>query len=282
MIGLLDPSILLPRSGPDPSRTVCKEIGEIVRVCRSHNIRLLAVGSYWHDLWSTYGRTLEATLEPQARQALRELRKMGARHTASDSQVDAVAWLRGFRQLFGSEVLPDDWEVRMASAVVEAVSSGEQVVVFIRRVEGRNLTIHRVENSTLDENLRWVLYVQLPVIGPKQVLCVYNARNLTEPWTCRYDWRLPSSSAGAVLSFEPPHNWWKGSAVAWRTVRSKHAWIDHQGNGWCRPNISNGAGYHWDVFIESPAMQEHFGDSHLNIVAYDAPPEQGQMGYIHH
>lgn len=282
MIGLLDPALLLPRVGPDPSQIFSDELDQVVKICHARRIRLLPIGNYWNDLWSTLGRSLEKSLAPSARRTLQELRKLGTQNAPIYNQVAAVAWRRGFRQLFGPHVLHEDWELRMASAVAVAASLNESVIMFVRRLEGRNLIIHHTQNSTLDENLRWALYVQLSPIGPRQILCVHNLRNFSEPWTCRYDWRLPSVGDSARYPFIPPDNWWKGSTTAFRTVKSKAAWIDREGNGWARPNIPGGAGYHWDVFVHSAATQEKLGSDHINVVAFDAPAEEGLSGDIHH
>jgi hypothetical protein len=282
MIGLLDPALLLPRGGADPDKVFSDEIDAIVKVCRARSIRLLPIEVYWDDLWSKLGRDLEKQLSPPAQRTLQELRKLGSQHTLVFKNLQAEVWRRGFRQLFSLGVFQEDWELPMASAVALAVSIDEPVIVFVRRLEGRNLTIHRVANSTLDENTRWALYVQLPGIGPRQVLCVYHNRNLTAKWTCRYDWRLPSEADGAQYPFVPSNYWWKGSTVAFRTVRSKFAWVDCDGNGWARPNIPNGAGYHWDVFIHSQNWLNKSGKNLINVVAFGVPVTQGRVGDIHH
>jgi hypothetical protein len=170
----------------------------------------------------------------------------------------------------------------MASAVAVAASYNETVIMFVRRKVGRNLITHRAGNSTLDENLRWVLHIQPPVIGHQQILCVHHSRNLSEKWTCRYDWRLPSDGDGATYPFRPADNWWKPSTVAFRTVKAKIAWIDRDGNGWARPNIPGGAGYHWDVFIHSQTWLDEVGARHINVVAFGVPPSEGKAGSIHH
>lgn len=279
MIGLLDPALLLPRNGPSPDADFCAEINEIIRMCRRYNIRLVPIGTYWRDLWSTLGRDLEKALNPEAKKALQELRKQGNQHGPIEVQVDAVAWRRGFKQLFGKPPLPDDWEIRMAAAAAVAASLDPSVVVFVRRVEGRNLVIHRAGNSTLDENTRWVLYVQVPGKGTIQIPCIYNGRNLTTKWTCRFDWRLPSDGK---YPFVPPTGWWKGSTVAFRTIQGKHAWIDGRGSGWARPNIPGGSGYHWDVLIQNQLTRQRIGSEHINIVAFNVPQHEGHPGQIHH
>jgi hypothetical protein len=98
-----------------------------------------------------------------------------------------------------------------------------------------------------------------------------------DPWTARFDWRLPGSGSGVLYPFVPPVEWWKGSSVAFRTVSSKHAWVDIDGNGWARPNIPNGAGYHWDVYVNT-----QYGQNQINVVEFGAPQSEGMPGQIHH
>ncbi|MDC0711748.1 hypothetical protein POL68_24985 [Stigmatella sp. ncwal1] len=170
----------------------------------------------------------------------------------------------------------------MASATLRAIVSGEDVVVLTRRVVGRNLKTHAAGGTTLEENTRWILHVQPKNIGHRQILCVHHPRNLSERWTARFDWRLPAVSDGARYPFCPPDNWWKASTSAIRTISSKPAWIDKRGTGWARPNIPNGAGYHWDVFIRENALEQAVGLSQINVVAFGAPPDEGAPGQLHH
>ncbi len=154
--------------------------------------------------------------------------------------------------------------------------------MFCRRVNGRNLVIHTAGNSTLHENTRWVLHVQPSGVGPRQVLCVYHPRNLREPWTARFDWRLPTVADGARYPFCVPNDWWKGSITAFRTVASRHAWVDAHDNGWARPNINGGAGYHWDVFIHNAPAQQAIGVAQINVVEFAAPSTERNPGHLHH
>lgn len=282
MIGLLDPALLLPRS----DREVERDLALVIRTCREHAIELTPLDEYWPDLWIELARPLEPQLGPSARRALHELRKRAESsrlHVAELAPDAGKAWWAGFSQLFGVQALGGrSWEHRMARATLRAVVADPRVVVLTRRARGRNLSVHAAGGSTLDVTTRWVLHVQPRGIGHRQVLCVHHPRNVREPWTTRFDWRLPSATDGARYPFCPPEKWWKGATQSHRTIESKPAWIDKHGNGWARPNIPQGAGYHWDVFIHAPSLQEVVGLRQINVVEFGAPPSEGRVGHLQH
>jgi hypothetical protein len=281
MIGLLDPTLFLSRAEAE----VVRDLEIVLRACREHNIELTPLREYWPALWQELGSTLERQLSPQARRTLQAVRSAAP---SSDAHIAALspnaggAWRRGFFVLFDGPHLQPPWTDRMALAVIRAVSHGQSAVMFCRRVDGRNLVIHRAGNSTLHENTRWVLHVQPSGVGPRQVLCVHHPRNLREHWTSRFDWRLPGASDGARYPFCVPPQWWKGSTRALRTVSSKPAWVDAHGNGWARPNINCGAGYHWDVFIQDAQAKQAIGADQINVVEFGVPVTEGRPGHLHH
>lgn len=280
MIGLLDPALFLHR----PEAEVQRDFDAVLRMCLTCSVSVPMLDEYWCDLWTQFGSPLERSLSPVAKRALQEVRRLGERSAIVVPPLNQSAgsvWLRGFQQLFGSQHLTTPWEERMAAASIRAAATHERVILFTRRMPGRNLVQHVAGSSTLDEITRWVLHLQPAGIGPVQVLCVHHPRNLIDSWTSRFDWRLPGVQ-GARYPFCPPKFWWKGSTAAWRTVSSKPAWIDRHDNGWARPNIPNGAGYHWDVFIQSVGLQEAVGLTQINVVEFDAPPTEGKPGHIHH
>lgn len=278
MIGLLDPALFLPR----PEKQVQSDFDAILRTCNRSAVSLPMLDEYWDDLWVQLGSSLERSLSPVGKRALQEVRRLGKRIAIPPlNQGAGSVWRRGFQQLFGSQHLGASWEERMAAASIRAASTHERVILFTRRMEGRNLVQRIAGSSTLDENTRWVLHLQPAGIGPVQVLCVHHPRNLIDTWTSRFDWRLPGAQ-GARYPFCPPDFWWKGSTEAWRTISSKPAWIDRRDNGWARPNIPDGAGYHWDVFIQSVGLQQAVGLNQINVVAFDAPQEEGAPGTLHH
>lgn len=281
MIGLLDPALFLPRADQDVER----DLSLVIRACREHAIQLVELDDYWPDLWTDFARPLERQLGPSARRTLQELRKWAmtsTRYVPALAPAAGKAWWAGFTQLFGDHALGVSWEEKMARATLRAVVADQDVIMFTRRIPGRNLASHEAGGTTLDETTRWVLHVQPKGIGHRQILCVHHPRNIRERWTARFDWRLPSSSDGARYPFCPPEHWWKGGTAAYRTVESKPAWLDRHGNGWARPNIPGGAGYHWDVFIQAPTLQQAIGLPQINVVEFGAPEGEGKAGQLHH
>lgn len=279
MIGILDPTFLFVRCETD----IVSEVNLILRSCQQFNIELAPLTEYWPDLWSDFGSKLERLLSPKGKRALQALRQFAPK---TDARIKALspnagtAWRRGFLDLFDSPYLESAWSERMALAVIRAISSGEETIVLCRRIAGRNLVVHRSGNCTLHENKRWFLYVQPSGIGPRRVLCVHHPRNLVERWTARFDWRLPTSGDGSRYPFVVPPCWEMGSTVAFRTISSKPAWVDAHGNGWARPNTNNGAGNHWDVFIQDQQAIRDIGVDQINVVEYGSP--EGQPGHLHH
>lgn len=144
------------------------------------------------------------------------------------------------------------------------------------------MDVREGRGSSLHENTRWVLHIQPKALGHRQVLFVHHPRNLDLRWTTRFDWRLPAEHDRARYPFCPPPRWWKSSTPAARTVESKPAWVDALGNGWARPAISGGAGYHWDVFISAPSTRRSVGLSQINVVQFGAPEGEGAPGDLHH
>lgn len=280
MIGLLDPALFLQR----PEVEVQSDFDNVLRTCTKHSILLPELDEYWNELWTQLGFPLERTLSPNGKRALQEIRRLGQQSKMQIPPIGqgaGLVWRRGFQQLFGPQHFATSWEERMAAASIRAAATGERVVLLTRRMLGRNLVLHASGSSTLHENTRWVLHLQPKNVGHVQVMCVYHPRNVTDRWTARFDWRLPGTQ-GARYPFCPPAAWWKGSTTAWRTVSSKPAWIDCHGNGWARPNIQEGAGYHWDVFIQSVALKAAVGLDQLNVVEFGAPSTEGLPGQIHH
>jgi hypothetical protein len=283
-IGLIDPALLLERD----HQLLRQEIDLILSACRDFNIRVLPFPEYWPDLWRHLGRALEETLPPQAqkaRQALQQLRVVGQKNASSivlagEESIGAV-WKNGFEQLFGN-IGGTSWTEKMAAATLRAVGTGDDVVLFTRILENRNVTQHRTGETTLLEITRWVLHVQSKAFGRRQVLCVHHPRNISERWTARFDWRLPSPNDGAGYPFCVPGKWWQQATPSFKTIRSKPCWIDRKQNGWARPNINEGSGYHWDVFIENRSLAEAVGLDQINVVEFGAPQEEGKAGSIHH
>lgn len=281
MIGILDPAILLPLDSERTEDSLCEDIEMVIRSCRSHNIHLVRIEPYWRYLWKTLGDPLEKQASPPTRRSIQQLRKLGNKDLLPPLPDDFVrVW--GFHHLFGIAPLGEEWKERLTRSTLRAVLSGEETIMFVRLLEGRNLTIHKAENVTLDEITRWVLHIQPKRIGPIQILCVSHCRNLDLHWTSRFDWRLPAEEDGAKYPFCPSEAWWKGSVEAHRTKESRPCWADKLGNFWARPNMPGGRGYHWDVYLDAPGLAARLGFQQLNITAFGGPQKEGVPGSIHH
>jgi hypothetical protein len=283
-IGILDPALLLPRPGEEDQLEA--DLDEVARICRDGNVVLPTFEEYWPALWKELGSALHRSLSsPRARRALDELRGLGRPPRGMPPfSIAPTGRVYGLRQMFEIQGLGPGWLAKMTAVLTRAWVSDSPTILLTRRIDGRNSTIHSAENWKLDEITRWVLYLHLGGTPPRTVYCFHHSRNLSEDlrWTTRYDWRLPASSDGATHPFCPPAAWRKRAVRAVATVESKKAFLDAKGNGWARPNIEGGKGYHWDVYIRDAALAEHVGLGQLNIVEFGAPPKEGAPGTIHH
>ena len=284
MIGLLDPALFLPRD----EREVVRDFDLVLRACRQHQIKLTSSDEYWSVLWRGLGRELERDMSREGKSTLREVRELGEKRrvlTNRLSEVDSKAWRQGFDIVFGPAWLDEKWIDVMAMAVIRAVRAAtidERVVVLCRRLVGRNVAVHRAKDSALEEVTRWMLHVRLGDLGHRQVLCIHHPRNISETWTCRFDWRLPSVSDGARYPFCVPNHWWNGKTKAVGVVRSMYCWIDALGDGWARPSIRNGTGQHWDVFMQEGERQRAIGVHEINVVEFGANVPGKNPGDLHH
>jgi hypothetical protein len=278
LIGILDPALFDVR---DPQEAKW-EIEEINRMCRHDGVRIPRMREYWHRLWDEFGKPFERSLTPQGQKVVQALRN-GAMPEGNIPLFDeaTMVWRSGFDEMFGQR--PGDWQECMSRTIARAAWTGEDVVLLTRRIPDRNARQHSAADVTLDEVTRWMLYVQCKgQHEPRRVRCVHHRRNLTVPWTIRFDWRLPATWDRAKYPFCPSDRWWKRSTTAWRTVESKPAWVDAQGNGWTRPNINRGSGGHWDVFIQDAHLAGRIGLNQVNITEYSEQPQGRSAGSIHH
>lgn len=282
-IGLLDPTLLLDDWPDDTS--LRRAIDDIVRLCRRHSVRLPEAAGYWSRLWSELGRPLERAQPPATKRSLQQLRQLRAPHDTLLPPPPNEARVWGFCELFGTPELGGRWEDLMAQAALSAAHAArerdEEVLLLVRRLPGRNLHEERAGQVTLARISRWRLHLQQPGIPPTSIPCVSRSRQLEVPWTQRLDPRLPAEAEGARYPFCPPPEWWLRDTTVWRTMESRPAWIDAKGNGWARPSIEDGSGYHWDVFLPYQ-LQEDIGLSQINVVEYGAPADEGPTGSIHH
>ena len=283
MMLLLDPALFLTEK-PDQlsyeeDTLLTRLVDDAVRLCRQPGHRVLAAGGYWSKLQQELVRPLERVGSPRLKAGLDALRAHARPLVLPEPPASGKARMWGALQLFGWLRLGNDWFKVMEHVLLRCALLDEPVSLLVRLFEGRNQTTHAVGHSQLLEKTRWRLYVQVPGRPLCTLPCLRNPRNLAVDWTQRFDERLPAQSDGARFPFCPPEKWWRRHVEAFRTVKSKPAWVDKRGNGWARP--ATGGGHHWDVFIADPRLADSIGLDQLNIVQWEVRPE-GSIGHIHH
>jgi hypothetical protein len=282
VIAVLDPAWFVARDpGPENERALADDLGAVLALLRRSGARLVAAEDYWPPLWKELVQPLERRF-PSVRVQLGELRKLGVPRTLPTLDRSHRVW--GFEPMFGHPCLGGEWADRMAKAVLRlALGHAEEPLLLVaREVGGRNVVEHKAGHSVILESTRWRLYVQPGTAQPVAVPAVRSIRQIEVPWTARYDWRLPGAEDGARYPFCPPLKWWKRDVRAVGTHTSKPCFLDGRGDGWARPNIPKGAGYHWDVFLSSPELHDRIGVDQINVVAFGGPASEGKAGDLHH
>lgn len=289
MIVLLDPALLLTRTpegplAPDEERELSAVIDDAGRVCRDVGASIPAADDYWTALQTQLVRPLRRrATDPRLKQGLDRLLRYAVELPLAGIPTSGKTKLWGVRELFAWSRLPNPWFAIMERAFIgcaQLVQPPEQRLILITRLfAGRNKVEHPVERSVVIEKTRWRLYLHVAGHAPVHVRCVRNPRNVAVEWTARFDEKLPD---GGHYPFCPPPRWWRGppnGPEAWRTCRSKPAWIDRFGNGWAQP--TTGGDHHWDVFLEDPKLAEAVGIDPINVVAW-GNTEGKTPGEIHH
>lgn len=281
MIVVLDPAFFV-LNGPDAEeeRRITTDLRLILQFLKEPGFELLNHPDLTRPLWEQLIRPLGRL--PSLKTQLEELRKRLKPRTLPMAPTGLKVW--GFRQLFdGQHGLGGAWTGRMVTVMAQALASGEPTVLLTRAVLNRNLKRHQSQDSALDEPTRWRLILRASGwSGPKSVYCVQRKRHVDQLWTTRFDHRLPCADDGAAFPFCPPADWRSSRRAVVMTHLSKPAFIDALGHAWARPNISGGAGYHWDVFLPEGRLADTIGLDQLNIVAFGAPSSEGAPGSVHH
>jgi len=285
IVGLLDPAYLLPCRGPAEESQRRAELDAVAYACRLHSVALPPFDVYWPAL-VTMRKAMEAAgLRRDTLTALQEIFKLSDRSrdlARSAPLPGAKVWRRGFKQLFEWSPLDAAWADRMTTAAVRAAACSNNVVLFARPVDGRNVRQQAAGGSTIHVCTRWVLHIQPKQLGHRPIKCAHHARNISLPWTIRFDWRLPASEDGARYPFCPPDAWWKQTIAPAATRQSKPCFVDRVGNGWARPNVPGGAGHHWDVYLADVALADRIGLNPINITAFGTTDRDTLPGDIHH
>jgi hypothetical protein len=283
VIAILDPALLLTASpsGPlsaDEEKALSALVDDVARIFRDHRASIPAVDWYWNKLQGEIVRPLYRRIHgPRLRQGLEALRQHTRALPLAGRPAHGKTRLWGVKTLFDWPRLSPDWFGVMERLLIGCAQFGEPTVLVTRLFPGRNLDAREVSGSTLHGKTRWRLYLHVPGNAPCHVPCIRNPRNLAVPWTTRFDDKLPD---GGRYPFCPPRRWWRRDVRAYGTVRSKPAWVDVHGNGWAQP--STGGDYHWDVFIEDPALEEAVGLDAINVAAWGSTDRGKSPGEIHH
>lgn len=281
MIVVLDPAFFVLNGPPEQEeRRIKADVSQIREFLDTTKSALLDHPDLKRPLWEKLIRPLGRF--SSLKLPLEELRKRLQTRKLPPTPAKLKVW--GFRQLFdGQPGLDAAWTDRMSTVLAQTASTGEETVLLTRLRVDRNLKRHQSHASALDEPTRWRLI--LGASGwpaPRSVYCVQRKRHVDQPWTIRYDHRLPCEADGAAYPFCPAPDWRSSRRVVVTTHLSKPAFIDALGHAWARPNISGGAGFHWDVFLPEGKLAESIGLDQLNIVAFGAPPTEGAPGSVHH
>lgn len=269
MLAVLDPLLF---SGPQPVSE--PELDEVVRILR-HTQAQIPESPYWRKL------QLEI-VQPLVRGSSRELR---IRLDVIRGYVSSVRFpelpprvkVWDFRLLF--EQAGPDW-VDVMAGILTTCALSEETLLVTRLIDGRNARDHSGPGECrLVEKTCWNLRVQAPGTEVRRIPAVCSRRNVSIPWTTRFDDRLPAADDEASFPFCPPQGWFKSSIRAFRTHSSRPAWEDVKGNHWACP--ATGWGYHWDVYLQS-GLADEYGLGQLNVVRWGAPAEEGAVGDLQH
>jgi hypothetical protein len=166
--------------------------------------------------------------------------------------------------------------------LVLACASKDETILVTRLIEGRNLKRHIDQDNreVLREKTLWEIrtdFKHRPIRIP--LICV--ERNLRVPWTTRLDEALPASQDGSIFPFCPPIDWREDGAV-YGTTKARPCWNEEgRKRSWAHPRTP-GEPRHWDVYLNTPELQEEYGLQYLNVVRFGGPPGEGSPGHLHH
>ncbi len=269
MLAVLDPLLF---GGAQPITE--EQLDEAARILRQTSARIPA-GSYWKKLDLELIHPFSRDSSRRARTGLDAIRSFVSTVPFPQPPPRVAVW--DFRTLF-TQAGPE-WVDVMARAMTGCILTGEETILITRHIPERNILIHSgPDRCRLTEKRCWNLRVQMPGREIRRIPTVSSRRNVSVPWTTRFDERLPAENE-APFPFCPPQDWFKSSVRAFETHQSRPAWLDAKGNHWACP--ATGWGYHWDVYLQS-GLAEEYGLDQLNIVRWGAPSAEGAVGSLHH
>lgn len=254
------------------------ELKKLLMICQSSQLKIAVERKAWKHLEINRIRPIvELAQDHELNVALSVLRQRYIAPIPETSTVGCRTW--GIKPLFNG--LQSHEDVLLANAVTASIlyiaTTKVASYFFICDEVGRTYVRHSTGHSTINEIVRWRVYLTAPgLAGPQHATCMRTSRNLAVPWTTRYDAALPDAGK---YCFRPPPDWFKRSTQAVRTIRSKPAFVDERGNGWVDPNTP-GISEHWDLLIEDANMAKETGLDQLNVWKYLGASKPG--GEIHH
>jgi len=272
-IAIIDPIIF--RHTPHIS---VESLKELLQVMRRHGMEIPLTNFYWERLEREFIRPLHSQVDKDYLEALDQLRHYARQIHLPSLPSRVTVW--SFRDLFAQ--LSQEWLDVMLKIAAQCSMTGRRTVVLSRLMDGRNVRRHSASDANcINEKTIWNLRVQ-PMRGQIiRIPIACSRRNISVPWSCRFDDELPADIEDADFPFCPHPDWETNPNLAvCRTFQSRPAWVDSKGNYWAEPSTPNPQ--HWDVFLNSE-MHELYGINQLNICKSRGHLPTGKVaGDIHH
>lgn len=281
---LIDPSIFFPFRKGRQVDSATQALLEVRLDCLSlilnrTGARVVFTDQHWAKLYSQHiDAAFEGCSGTKVRAAITMLRRRFQSVKSPAGQV--TTW--GFLPLLvNAGTQAAYWSDGLALTAVPLLRNAERVMLFTGLDENRNLRTRSSGHCEVREKTRWAVYVGATGLpGATLISCVCNLRNVTIPWTTRYDEKLPDTAPTHGHAFLPVHNWIRRKVSVTCTHAGKPSWIDSGQNKWIPPNTP-GHAYHWDVHFANPADSPN-GLNPCNIVASECPANEGTPGGVHH
>ena len=272
-IALIDPAVFLYLP-----RVSVESLKELLQVMRKHQMEIPCSDFYWNKLERECIRPLHSQVDRDYLEALDKFRDYARQMHLPSLPSRVAVW--SFRHLFSG--LNQEWLDVMQRIAAQCSMTGRQTFILSRLIDGRNVRMHSSSGANcIFEKTIWNLRVQ-PLGGQlTRIPIACSRRNISVPWSCRFDDDLPADIDGASFPFCPPPDWEiNPSLTVCRTHQSRPAWVDSKQNHWAEPSTPNPQ--HWDVYLNNN-MHQLYGINQLNICKSNGPLPTGKAaGDIHH
>ncbi|MEM5432517.1 hypothetical protein [Cupriavidus oxalaticus] len=282
---IIDPYLFCPdniKSEYDRDRIqqIKEQLHEIISICRKFNWKVIFDRKGWRNIELNFIRKITAQCQDaDLNVALSALRRDFLQMVDIDGVEGIRTW--GIKPLFNGVNTPIDSDFADSVARSASISFEHygRALLFVREIEGRNITTRAAGNSYICERTRWRIYFSKTGLnGAIPVPCVTRVRNVSVEWTARYDVGLPDCGRYA---FQPSAHWHLRRTVVVGVMQAKPVFLDTKANGWAKPNTP-GAGYHWDVYLSDREWIDAIRLTQINVCRSDVPASQGAPGEIHH